>query len=79
MSAFDRLKDIIGDDLATTVMKCLGGRVIRIRKRLDLIREEYLRSQQYYDTCTLAEGSRRLKCDKRTLKAMRRQLPKSYK
>lgn len=59
-----------------SVMKIMGGRVVRIRKSRESIQDAYLRDQEWYDACTLSEGAKKLGCHKRTLRNMRQRLPK---
>lgn len=77
-SAFALLAQIIGPTLTEAVMDKMGGQHVKIRKRFDLVWEEYMKDQLFYDNCTLEEGAAKLRCQKVTLKKLRATMPKTY-
>lgn len=77
-SPFDRLASIIGPMLTEKVMAEMGGQQVKIRKRMDVVLEEYLKDQQFYDTISIKEGAKRLRCSVITMKLMRSREKKTY-
>lgn len=71
-SNFDELAEIVGPVLTKKIMEKMGGRILKIRKRMISIQAQYLDEEFFYsEGCTLADGARRLGCTKQTLANLR--------
>lgn len=78
VSGFDDLMKIIGPKLSDEVMNKMGGRLIRIRKRMDIVLEVYLADQFFYDSISVKEAAEKLRCGRHTVSVMRSREPKNY-
>lgn len=62
MSFFAQLRDIIGERKTKEVVKKLGGKCIRIRSKLDLVKLKYVEKKEKFDKMTIKDMAKALGC-----------------
>jgi hypothetical protein len=77
-NAFNRLKAIIGARLAKKVSEHMGGQIIRIRKRIDPIREIYFENPEAYNGKSIRIVAEILECSEGTARNLRGEWRKNH-